>query len=894
MVLIGCKQETASEQISDDPAILANTLENSETPPDLPDDTPPGAPETTEELQTTLAAPLIDPGALEPEIKAKRSLIKTIGMAFGEGLTAFVYPEVVTTGNNLLISVIPASEGIYKNVYIYKSPNFYKKYVSLQCNTYKCTNPVNTSFTIPASWASGGYYASIYDYGETNYQNRWKKFYFNVTGGAAQRDLYVEIYPKTLNVGEDLQEIIIPGTDGVYNRAYYYTTDNKYKTNTVLCTTSPCHDTINTSFTIPASWASGGYYLRIYDYGEADYRNRWKKFYFNVTGGAAQRDLHLQTYPETVNAGDDLGAVIIPGTDGVYNRAYFYTTDNKYKTNTVLCATSKCYDAINTSFTIPASWASGGYYLRIYDYGEADYQKRWKKAYFNVTGGTPPRDLYVKIYPETINVGEDLQEVIIPGTDGVYNRAYYYTTDNKYKTNTILCATSKCYDAINTSFTIPKSWTSGKYYLRIYDYMETDYRNRWKKFNFEVTQPCTNSDGGKDYYVKGTVKGRNIAGSYVEWEDSCGKDDAWVTNPNYLMEMSCDDGIVNGDNYLSRPTVYQCPNGCQDGACIPELENYPDYFIQDGKFKGVLVVGDKAPAEDVISISDIAMSLQYSSGASQENATVITKIEVGATKLASEVSDPYAQNIIAVGRPCVNAIVSKFLDNTTDCYYGLSEGYGTIKLMNLQSKIQLMVFGHDNTDTRTTSAVIANYKDYNLKGTEQCVHKVNNKPVVGSCDSKKCTDSDGGKDYYVKGTVSYSSGSMTDICSGYNNQSVEEYYCDDDPDYFYKVYTYNCPNSCKDGACISGVNVTTCTDSDGGNDISEKGTTTGKRSINDNTIITRVDLCTWFPNGGPTNHLTKCSGADCGIYEYYCGESGEVAGQLHNCSNSCNDGTCTI
>ena len=66
-----------------------------------------------------------------------------------------------------------------------------------------------------------------------------------------------------------------------------------------------------------------------------------------------------------------------------------------------------------------------------------------------------------------------------------------------------------------------------------------------------------------------------------------------------------------------------------------------------------------------------------------------------------------------------------------------------------------------------------------------------------------CRDTDGGKNYYVKGTVTYCTGNlctkMTDFCDrkyGYLN----EYYCDGRR---YAKTTYNCPNGCKDGACIS-------------------------------------------------------------------------------------------
>ncbi len=48
------------------------------------------------------------------------------------------------------------------------------------------------------------------------------------------------------------------------------------------------------------------------------------------------------------------------------------------------------------------------------------------------------------------------------------------------------------------------------------------------------------------------------------------------------------------------------------GAMAASLADYPSPFVMDGKFDGMIVVGDQAKAEDVIGATDIAMSLQYS------------------------------------------------------------------------------------------------------------------------------------------------------------------------------------------------------------------------------------------------------------------------------------------
>jgi len=62
-------------------------------------------------------------------------------------------------------------------------------------------------------------------------------------------------------------------------------------------------------------------------------------------------------------------------------------------------------------------------------------------------------------------------------------------------------------------------------------------------------------------------------------------------------------------------------------SAAADLSQYPTQYIKDGKFTGVMVVGDKAAAEDVIGVSDIAISLQ---------AAAVKKVSSGGTSLAVE------------------------------------------------------------------------------------------------------------------------------------------------------------------------------------------------------------------------------------------------------------------
>ena len=95
-----------------------------------------------------------------------------------------------------------------------------------------------------------------------------------------------------------------------------------------------------------------------------------------------------------------------------------------------------------------------------------------------------------------------------------------------------------------------------------------------------------------------------------------------------------------------------------------------------------------------------------------------------------------------------------------------------------------------------------------------------------------CTDSDGGKNYNVKGNVVASSstpgytGNVWDYCKTDGTNALAEYFCDSSTNLMTAQH-YVCPNGCSNGACISTTtNQTTCTDSDGGKNYYVKGART--------------------------------------------------------------------
>ncbi|KHO45369.1 MAG: hypothetical protein QS98_C0011G0064 [archaeon GW2011_AR3] len=113
---------------------------------------------------------------------------------------------------------------------------------------------------------------------------------------------------------------------------------------------------------------------------------------------------------------------------------------------------------------------------------------------------------------------------------------------------------------------------------------------------------------------------------------------------------------------------------------------------------------------------------------------VVQKIDVGAVKLASEITTPSASNLILVGGPCANSAARQVMGVTSaNCAEGFEPGKAMIKLYeHAPGKVAMVVAGATAVDTRRASQVVANYKDYaaDLKGAEVVVTTVTSTPTV--------------------------------------------------------------------------------------------------------------------------------------------------------------------
>ncbi|MBI2581337.1 hypothetical protein HYV85_06080 [Candidatus Woesearchaeota archaeon] len=175
-----------------------------------------------------------------------------------------------------------------------------------------------------------------------------------------------------------------------------------------------------------------------------------------------------------------------------------------------------------------------------------------------------------------------------------------------------------------------------------------------------------------------------------------------------------------------------------------------------------------------------------------------------------------------------------------------------------------------------------------------------------------CTDTDGGKNIYAKGNVTWagavSSKIRTDSCSRLSTNRLLEYYCDGSS--LHGTYVY-CPSGykCSDGACVpgggsngelgsagsaTGSGYVPCWDSDGGKDVYVTGITKG---IYSDAAGGPTGGTTYqgksYPNGAYGEFQDYCLGLS--MYEYSCFGSGRKSYVTQSdvlCQNGCRDGAC--
>lgn len=402
----------------------------------------------------------------------------------------------------------------------------------------------------------------------------------------------------------------------------------------------------------------------------------------------------------------------------------------------------------------------------------------------------------------------------------------------------------------------------------------------------EIEEGCEDSDGGKEYYSKGTTtKGSSSTG------DICNSADGVIPlNGVYpttaVREGFCEDNTVQTE-------YYDCPHGCEMGACLeePEIEEeYIDSLNPDQIHKGS-TLGNKYVAikyEPTIdyeldkigfytglrgmynSPSQLLVQIREDDNANPDfpKAEVLgeTKITLEETLSWQGTKFPVSVRIHS-GR--VYWIIIKVEGNSPDVYTPMSKD-------GIKSAYRGSHSGTGGWDGPYSNSWMMKF--YGEEAEPEVIVQV------------ACTDSDDqnkkfpssefsdsyGLNYDVKGTTSgideitKEHTTSEDVCSQADPYKLFEYYCKDGTTL--TLVEYMCRGGCEEGACKEEAKANLCVDSDGGEEIHVYGTLNG------------TDI-----HGNVIDQTDQCSGNK--LFEKICTEESYTYVE-HTCEHGCEEGAC--
>ena len=162
-----------------------------------------------------------------------------------------------------------------------------------------------------------------------------------------------------------------------------------------------------------------------------------------------------------------------------------------------------------------------------------------------------------------------------------------------------------------------------------------------------------------------------------------------------------------------------------------DLSNFPEMFIENGNFNAVIVVGDKAPASDVVAQSNLAQFfVQYTD-----------KLLIGSAKLSSEI-DTLDQNIISIGSACHNNISWEIMVQPKQCDRWLEPGKAFIILYDYRGYVHMVIAGYSDKGTRDAVDYLTRQKKGSLSGSSILIDIDEPKLYINESKEKIVEDGD--------------------------------------------------------------------------------------------------------------------------------------------------------
>lgn len=163
------------------------------------------------------------------------------------------------------------------------------------------------------------------------------------------------------------------------------------------------------------------------------------------------------------------------------------------------------------------------------------------------------------------------------------------------------------------------------------------FSNQYMNVTKYVASQCSDSDGGKNYYVNGLTSGFNTPTELGNFSDVCYEVIFGNLTQNcsgsqcYLAEMYCD------GSYVRKELGISCPYGCSNGACLGNLSNQsnqPNNTDQCDNFvEGEILVGfnknaTRAQATSLVNASNLTFRDVYANNSWNNSLLKVLKVFV--------------------------------------------------------------------------------------------------------------------------------------------------------------------------------------------------------------------------------------------------------------------------
>ncbi|MFA4873624.1 MAG: CARDB domain-containing protein, partial [Patescibacteria group bacterium] len=315
---------------------------------------------------------------------------------------------------------------------------------------------------------------------------------------------------------------------------------------------------------------------------------------------------------------------------------------------------------------------------------------------------------------------------------------------------------------------------------------------------------CTDSDGGKDYYVKGKSTGLYSNDKQIGWifgEDSNKASGRYDSTLNYSIHYDhCFDSATSkqlNEGYCDVNGILQaegitCSYGCKDGACLTTSAAVS------------LSYDSSTPISRDISVGSTNIGLVNYRISVDKGVFNLPTLTLDLDTSKASINDVEAVYVYKAG---VLIGTGKF-NSSGRTSIGLATVIpnGTSQVWEIKAEIsKLAVIGHQ-ISLGMSNLSFPTQPEFNFT---QVPLGWSNPMTVVSATTSTCIDSDGGANYHTKGWCTDALGAHEDNCvavdaSGRSNKCLTEYYCNKSTQRCdqAKGGEFECAFGCSENACI--------------------------------------------------------------------------------------------